>query len=400
MATDTGFTTDLLPPLNALANPHRLDLLHLLRDPGTHFPAQPAGPVAEIGVCVTDLQAKLKLSQSTTSQYLALLERSGMVAAQRIGQWTYWKLKEDRIRAWLSRLESALTHPGGPRSSPAAPAVKVQDILAARLRIQPHVRCTPLEPSPGLSRLTGAEVRIKFEHLQHTGSSASRAAINWLRLMREQKPGAGVVVTAAGSREIGLAYAGQRLGVPVCAFLADAAGPQAVEQFAIYGAEVRPQADFRSVEQAAITFARDQGWLMPPAGTHPAVLSGLGTIAVELFEEFAGLDAVVVPADDASLFLALNHALKTIDPGVKVFGIRSRPVENTPPAAPVLPSGVAPDRAVTVSVEELRSAAAWMLTEHRMALPPAGTAAIGYLLSTSDELRGRHVAALIPGGEC
>jgi DNA-binding transcriptional ArsR family regulator len=350
MATDALFTADLLPHLSALANPHRLELLHLLRDPGAHFPAQPAGPAEEIGVCVTDLQAKLKLSQSTTSQYLALLERSGMVAAQRIGQWTYWKLKEDRVRAWITRLENALTHPGGPPSSPATPVVKVQDILAARLRIQPHVRCTPLEPSPGLSRLTGAEVRIKFEHLQHTGSSASRAGVNWLRLMREKIPGAGVAVTAAGSREIGLAYAGQRLGVPVCAFLPEGTGPQAGEQFAIYGAEVRPQTDVRSAEQAAQAFAHDQGWLTPPAGTHPAVVAGLGTIALELFEEFAGLDAIVLPTDDTNLFLALNHALKTIDPDTKVFGVRSRPIETTTPCALALSPDDSSDRAVTVSV--------------------------------------------------
>jgi|GEM_PF-110794 len=386
---DTGLTAELLPPLNALANPHRLDLLHLLRDPGAHFPAQPAGPAEEIGVCVTDLQAKLKLSQSTTSQYLALLERSGMVAAQRIGQWTYWKLKEDRVRAWITRLEHALTHPGQP---PAAPAVKLQDILAARLRIQPHVRCTPLEPSPGLSRLTGAEVRIKFEHLQHTGGGAARAGVNWLRLMREEKPGAGVVMTAAGPREIGLAYAGQRLSVPVCAFLTEGAGPQAAGQLAVYGAEVRPQADSQAAEQAALASARERGWLTPPAGTHPAVLSGVGTIAVELFEEFAGLDAVVVPADDVTLSLALNHALRTVDPGIRVFAVRSRP------GGAAWSAGAPPDQTIAVSAEELQSATAWMLAEHRMALPPAGTAAIGFLLNAPDEVRGRRVAAVIPGG--
>lgn len=397
MPMDPASAADLLPPLNALANAHRLDLLHLLRDPGAHFPAQPAGPAEEIGVCVTDLQAKLKLSQSTTSQYLALLERSGMVAAQRIGQWTYWKLKEDRVRAWISGLEKALTHPGRLPSSPAAPAVRVQDILAARLRIQPHVRCTPLEPSPGLSRLTGAEARIKFEHLQHTGSSASRAAVNWLRLMREEKPVAGVVVTAAGSREIGLAYAGQRLGVPVCAFLAEGARPQAVEQLAVYGAEVRPQADVRSAKQAAQALARDQGWLMPPADTHPAVLGGLGTIAVEVFEEFARLDAVVVPADDTVLFLALNHAFNTIDPGVKVIGVRSRPVANMSPTAPASSPDVASGRMVTVPAEETRAASSWMLAEHRMALSLAATASIGHLLSAPEGLRGRRVVAIVPG---
>src|SRR5436309_6105275 len=101
MVSESALPPDLLAPLNALANPHRLDLVQLLRDPSAHFPAQPAGPVDEIGVCVSDLQEKLRLSQSTTSQYLALLERSGLVAAQRIGQWTYWKLNDRRVRAWI-----------------------------------------------------------------------------------------------------------------------------------------------------------------------------------------------------------------------------------------------------------------------------------------------------------
>src|SRR5437868_4362786 len=106
MEPDVLGTPELLAPLNALANPHRLDLVQLLRDPGAHFPPQPAGPAEDVGVCVSDLQARLRLSQSTTSQYLALLERSGLVAAQRIGQWTYWKLNERRLRAWINRLEN------------------------------------------------------------------------------------------------------------------------------------------------------------------------------------------------------------------------------------------------------------------------------------------------------
>lgn len=399
MAPERLASADLLAPLSALANPHRLDLVQLLREPGAHFPPQPAGPADEIGVCVSDLQEKLRLSQSTTSQYLALLERSGLVTAQRIGQWTYWKLKEDRVRAWISRLESALTHSGGHRPPPAAaPPVRLQEILAARLRIQSHVRCTPLEPSPALSRLTGAEVRIKFEHLQHTGSSAPRGALNWLRIMREEKPGTGIVLLGTGARETALAYAGQCLGVPVCAFLAHGAEPQAAERLGSYGAEVRTEADLRSAEEAALAFAREQGWLMPPGRTDPAVLSGVGTMVVELFEEFAGLDAVVVPADDAGLFLALDHALRTINPGTEVFGVRIRPAENTGPAGLAASAKSPPESAVRVTVEESRSAAAWVLAEHRMALQPAGTAAVGYLLSAPAEVRGRRVAALVPGG--
>jgi ArsR family transcriptional regulator len=89
---------ELLKSLQALSNQARLDILELLKNPKENFPPQKAGPVEEIGVCVSHIQEKTGLSQSTVSAYLSVLEDAELVTSRRIGQWTHWKRNEKRIR--------------------------------------------------------------------------------------------------------------------------------------------------------------------------------------------------------------------------------------------------------------------------------------------------------------
>lgn len=79
----------------ALANPTRLAILSWLRDPSS-FPAQDI-PAEESGVCLKHIQARAGLSQSTASQFMATLERAGLVTSERHGKWTHWKRDEQRI---------------------------------------------------------------------------------------------------------------------------------------------------------------------------------------------------------------------------------------------------------------------------------------------------------------
>jgi DNA-binding transcriptional ArsR family regulator len=96
--------TDLL---KVLGNPVRLELLHWLKDPRQHFPPEqlPDDP-DRVGVCVTYLQAKAGLAQSTTSTYLASMERVGLVRSTRVGKFVHYRRDEQRIdelRALLAR---------------------------------------------------------------------------------------------------------------------------------------------------------------------------------------------------------------------------------------------------------------------------------------------------------
>lgn len=90
---------DLLDIFKALSNRTRLDILRGLKDPVKNFPPQDEGDVHAVGVCVSSIQEGVGLSQSTVSDYLATLQRAGLVDVQRIGQWTYYKRNEAAISA-------------------------------------------------------------------------------------------------------------------------------------------------------------------------------------------------------------------------------------------------------------------------------------------------------------
>ncbi len=98
---------DVSEALKALDNPTRLAILTLLKDPKTNFPEQEADP-EQLGVCVSIIQERVGLSQSTVSNYLAALQRAQLVASQRIGPWTYYKRNEQKIAMLLEALGKAI----------------------------------------------------------------------------------------------------------------------------------------------------------------------------------------------------------------------------------------------------------------------------------------------------
>src|SRR2546429_424524 len=100
---------DLVRALRALSNPMRLQMLSWLREPERHFPPEQAiADQAEVGVCVSHIQAKAGLAQSTVSAYLAELERAGLVRATRVGKWTHYKRDEQRIAQLVDALGQTL----------------------------------------------------------------------------------------------------------------------------------------------------------------------------------------------------------------------------------------------------------------------------------------------------
>ena len=95
---------DLLEIFKALSNRTRLDILKRLKDPVNGFPPQDEGDVHTVGVCVSSIQEGVGLSQSTVSDYLATLQRAGLIEVRRIGQWTYYKRNEEAISALAERI--------------------------------------------------------------------------------------------------------------------------------------------------------------------------------------------------------------------------------------------------------------------------------------------------------
>lgn len=100
MSDDAELTTgELLDALKALANPARLEIMGWLRDPEAEFAEyEPIADRSEVGVCVSHIQAKSGLAQSTISSYMATLERAGLVRSTRVGKWTHYKRDDALLR--------------------------------------------------------------------------------------------------------------------------------------------------------------------------------------------------------------------------------------------------------------------------------------------------------------
>ncbi len=90
---------DQVAAFKALANESRLRILHWMKDPEKHFGPAPNGRPRGRAVCVGEIQAKLGLSQSTVSHFLALLLQADLVIARREGQWTFYERNESAIHA-------------------------------------------------------------------------------------------------------------------------------------------------------------------------------------------------------------------------------------------------------------------------------------------------------------
>lgn len=110
MAEDVASAdADLLNALRALSNPMRLQLLLWLREPERHFSLEGAiADPAEVGVCVSHIQAKVGLAQSTVSAYMAELQRAGLVRSTRVGKWTHYRRDEERIAQFVAVLGRTL----------------------------------------------------------------------------------------------------------------------------------------------------------------------------------------------------------------------------------------------------------------------------------------------------
>jgi DNA-binding transcriptional ArsR family regulator len=112
MTTHTEPSLDasaLLDVFKALANPVRLQVLQWLRDPEDHFPMSEAiADPHEVGVCVSHIQAKTGLAQSTVSAYMASLQRAGLVRSTRVGKWTHYRRDEERIAQLVDVLGRSL----------------------------------------------------------------------------------------------------------------------------------------------------------------------------------------------------------------------------------------------------------------------------------------------------
>ncbi len=202
--------------------------------------------------------------------------------------------------------------------------VTVTEVEEALGRIRGLVRRTPCTAAPLLSKLTGREVICKREHLQVTGSFKERGAANRLLTLTDEEKKCGVIAASAGNHALGLAFHGRELGVPVTVVMPLLAPLVKVEQCKAYGAQVVLFGDgFDESKGRALELARERGLTYVHSFDDPRVIAGQGTIALEILEQAADLDALLVPVGGGGLLAGLSAVLSERRPDLQLIGVEA-----------------------------------------------------------------------------
>jgi threonine dehydratase len=199
--------------------------------------------------------------------------------------------------------------------------VTLEDLQAARGRVRPVVRATPVDCSDSLSRLAGRQVLLKPEHRQRTGSFKIRGAFNRISQL---PPGAAVVAASAGNHAQGVALAASLTGRQSTIFMPKNAALPKVAATRDYGATVRLEGD---VVDDCLALAKDYadttGAVFVPPFDDIDVIAGQGTVGLELADEAAGAEVVVVPVGGGGLVAGVAAALKLSGSAIRVVGVEA-----------------------------------------------------------------------------
>jgi threonine dehydratase len=306
--------------------------------------------------------------------------------------------------------------------------ITLDDIRAARDRIAPHVRLTPVmesraerEPLP-----VAASVAFKLELLQVTGSFKARGAMNRLLGGADGPLPQGVVTASGGNHGLALARTAYVAGVPAVVFVPETVSQDKVRKMRGWGADVRiVGAEWSVSNEAARDWSDRTGAPYFHPFADPLVAAGQGTVGLEIVEQLPDVDTIVVAIGGGGLIAGLSTAVKALRPEIRIIGVE--PVGSPTIKASLEAGAVATLEAVTsrvatmscrrtderifeiarahvedvvlVSDDDMLSAAQWLWREYCLAADLSGAASVAALRSNHSVFEpSRRICALICGG--
>jgi threonine dehydratase len=304
------------------------------------------------------------------------------------------------------------------------PLPRPDDLAAARKVLDEVVLATPLLRSRVLSELIGGPVYLKCENLQRTGSFKVRGA--YLRIFRlpEAERERGVIAASAGNHSQGVAFAASLLGVAATVVMPEGAPLPKIEATKAYGAEVVLHGT--TVEHAlqrASELAASRGSVFIHPFEHPDIVTGQGTVGLEIIEQCPEVRTIAVPVGGGGLAAGISIAVQGAGPPVRVIGAQAEAVASFPASfaaghpvtvtsGSTMADGIAvarpgelaftvlasyADRVVTVTEESLSRALLLCLERSKQVVEPAGAAGVAALLEHARAFEPPVVAVLSGG---
>ncbi|SEH15912.1 threonine dehydratase [Natronorubrum sediminis] len=306
--------------------------------------------------------------------------------------------------------------------------VTVDDVEAARDRIDEVVHRTPLDTSTTFADLSGAaSVGLKLENVQRTGSFKIRGAYNTMAQLSPAEREVGVISSSAGNHAQGVALAGQLLDIETTIVVPEVTPAAKIEATRGYGAEVVVEGDIyeRSYEYA-LERADETGETFVHPFDDEAIIAGQGTIGFELLEQYSEIDTVLVAIGGGGLISGIGTVLKAHDPDIRVVGVQPEGAFHAKPSlendaihelegVDTVAEGIADTRllettfanarevvddVVSVSDREIATAVTLLAERAKTVVESAGAAPLAATLSESAglDLEGEHVGVIVSGG--
>lgn len=200
--------------------------------------------------------------------------------------------------------------------------VSLAGIQAARERIRPFVHRTPLERNRTLTQRLGAQVFLKLELFQKTGSFKVRGAFNKVLSHGAGNCGQGLVAVSGGNHAQAVAYTGSHLGVRTVIVMPSTTPANYLDATRAYGAELVLTATIADAFDAMAAYEA-RGWLPVHPFDDPLVIEGQGTVGLEILEDCRDVTDIVLSIGGGGLMAGVATAVKSLKPGVRIWGVET-----------------------------------------------------------------------------
>ena len=300
------------------------------------------------------------------------------------------------------------------------------DIVLAANRIAPHIRETPLDYSPYFSELTGANVYMKLENLQHTCSFKLRGAFNKLLSLTPEERKTGCVTASSGNHGAAIAFAMQKLGITGVIFVPEQTSAAKVDAIKRAGGDVRFfGTDGLDTETHARAYAAEHQMTFVSPYNDEQIVAGQGSCGVEIAKQLSPVDAVFIAVGGGGLMSGVASFLKSVNPAIDVVScqpaasavmtesVKAGEILDLPSEA-TLSDGTAGgieagaitfdicrdvvDRYVVVDEEQIAEAMREFIDSHHMLLEGAAGVAIAGFRKVAEDYTGKNVVIVVCGG--
>jgi threonine dehydratase len=309
------------------------------------------------------------------------------------------------------------------QSTDATALVTMDDIRRAAKVIEGAVVRTPCDRSLTLGRDLDSEIWLKFENLQFTSSYKERGALVRLTALSEAERKRGVIAMSAGNHAQGVSYHAGRLGIPATIVMPEGTPAVKAENTKRWGANVILEG--KTLEEAARfahAYGEEHGLVFVHPFDDPLVISGQGTVAIEMLEDQPDLDVLLVPVGGGGLISGMAVAAKAIKPSIEIVGVEAAlypPIYNKikgtqmPARGDTLAEGIAVanpgeitsaiisrlvDDIVLVSETDLERATFALLMIEKTVVEGAGAAGLAAMMADRKRWKGRKVGLVLSGG--